>query len=106
MNNYEQPHYEQDKVAQITLGTDTPFYNSLPYNRSYITNKIIKKEIKQNKDLQSFVTVGFFDDKGYKTQDTTTWSLGLLTIDVVVVNKCKAFIKGKNVWIYTIGFKE
>ena len=45
MNNYEQPHYEEDKVAQITLGADTPFYNSLPFNRSYITNKINKIKI-------------------------------------------------------------
>lgn len=105
MNN-EQPHYSQDKVDEIDMNGEKPFYNSLPYTRSYITNKKIKKEIKSYPDLQSFMTIGYLSDKQFNNGTILPWTIGVFTTNVIVLDKVKAFIKGQNVWLYTVGIFE
>ncbi|HBA9707714.1 TPA: hypothetical protein ACSTL3_000360 [Escherichia coli] len=105
MNN-EQPHYNETQVQDIKMNGIKPFYNSLPYDRSYITNKKIKKEIKSRPDINSFMTVGYLSDHHFKTDTVVPWSIGVFETNVLIVDKVKAFIKGNHVWLYTVGLLD
>ncbi len=52
------------------------------------------------------MTIGYLSDKQFKNGTILPWTIGVFTTNVIVLDKVKAFIKGQNVWLYTVGIFE
>ncbi|WP_281549754.1 hypothetical protein [Kluyvera cryocrescens] len=80
-------HYE-GKTPYILLNGITPFMNSLPYHKLLLTNKLIKKNLKQYPS-EHLMNIAFEKPQDVKTGDVLSWTLDDLVMKVTVLTNDK-----------------
>ncbi|HGK4843941.1 TPA: hypothetical protein ACJ2XA_004286 [Kluyvera georgiana] len=97
-------HYE-GKTQEILVNSTTPFMNSLPYHKCLLTNKLIKRALKQY-PAEHLMNIAFEKPQAMNIGDSLTWTLEDIVLDVTVLSNDKIFVKGNNYYLVVVAINE
>ena len=97
-------HYE-GKTQEILVNSTTPFMNSLPYHKCLLTNKLIKKTLKQY-PTEHLMNIAFEQPQTMKIGDSLTWTLEDVVLDITVLSNNKILVKGNHYYLVVVAINE
>lgn len=97
-------HYE-GKTQDIRVNDITPFMNSLPYHKCLLTNKLIKKNLKQY-PAEHLMNIAFEKPQAMNIGDSLTWTLEDVVLDITVLSNDKIFVRGNNYYLVVVAINE
>ncbi len=100
--NFEE-HYG-DLTPFITLNGITPFANSMPINKCFLSTKLNKKLKKQDVSIDTYMNVIYEREQSFDTE-MLEWKMQDLELDVVLIDSTRVFVKGRHFWAYCVGIK-
>ncbi|WP_318366891.1 hypothetical protein [Enterobacter sp.] len=102
--NFEQHYGELTKG--IKLNGITPYGNSMPMSKMFLSKKFLKKVNTSTHNIDSYMNVIFEHPQQLSEGDVYEWVLNDLVLSVYLIEAKALFVKGKNFWVYAVGIIE
>lgn len=98
-------HYGE-RTPDIRLDELTPYANSLPHSKMFLSKKYQKVIKKDELPIEYYMAVVFEKPQEIVEGQLMTWTLDDLTLNVYVLEHKQLFVRGKYVWAYAVGIMQ